>query len=69
MRQCAARQVHHQKVLSQQSFAALFSTDQSEFGFDLVGGNGGDATVDFFRRDGSLIDRIVLSSLSNQRPA
>lgn len=48
------------------AFAALFSTDQSQFGFDLVGGNRGSATVDFFRRDGSLIQSIVLSGLSSQ---
>jgi len=53
-------------AIGEGSFAALFSTDQSEFGFDLVGGDGGSATVNFFRRDGSLIDAIVLNSLSSQ---
>lgn len=48
------------------SFAALFATDQSEFGFELVGGNGGSATVQFFRRDGTLIDSIILTALANQ---
>lgn len=48
------------------AFAVLFDFDQSEFGFDLVGGNSGNATVDFFRRDGSLIQTIVLSGLSDQ---
>lgn len=47
------------------SFAVLFTTDQSEFGFQLVGGDGGAATLDFFRRDGSLIYQIVLTELSN----
>ena len=53
-------------AIGEGSFAALFSTDQSEFGFDLVGGDGGTATVNFFRRNGSLIDTILINSLSNQ---
>lgn len=53
-------------AIGEGAFAVLFDFDQSEFGFDLVGGNGGSATVDFFRRDGSLIDTIVLSGLSDQ---
>lgn len=47
------------------SLAILFNSDQSEFGFDLVGGDGGSATVDFFRRDGFLVDTIVLDGLNN----
>jgi hypothetical protein len=47
------------------SFAALFSTDQSQFGFQLVGGNGGSAFVSFFKRDGSLISTVTVSSLSD----
>jgi len=47
------------------SIAVLFANDQSEFGFQLVGGNQGTATIDFFRRDGSLIDRIVLAGLAD----
>jgi hypothetical protein len=53
-------------AIGEGSFAALFSTDQSEFGFDLVGGDGGSATVNFFRRDGSLIQAVVINSLSSQ---
>lgn len=53
-------------AIGEGSFAALFSTDQSEFGFDLVGGNGGTATVSFFRRNGSLIETILLAGLSDQ---
>jgi len=41
----------------------LFATDQSEFGFRLAGGNGGNAYVSFFREDGSLIDSFTLASL------
>lgn len=53
-------------AIGEGSFAVLFDFDQSEFGFDLVGGDGGSATVDFFSRDGALIDSIVLSGLSSQ---
>lgn len=47
------------------SFAVLFDFDQSEFGFDLLGGNGGSATVNFFRRNGSLADTIVIDGLAS----
>jgi PEP-CTERM motif len=47
------------------SFAALFSTDQSQFGFQLVGGDGGSAHISFFRRDGTLIDTVIVGSLAN----
>ena len=46
------------------SFAVLFDFDQSEFGFDLVGGGGGSATVNFFTRNGSLLSTIVLETAS-----
>jgi hypothetical protein len=45
------------------AFAVLFDFDQSEFGFELVGGEGGNAYVSFFRRDGSLIDNVTVSGL------
>ena len=48
------------------SFAVLFDKDQSQFGFQLVGGNSGSAWIDFFRRDGSLISEIVVASLSEE---
>ena len=47
------------------SFAGLFSSDQSQFGFQLVGGNGGDAFVSFFKRDGSLISTMTISNLAD----
>ena len=47
------------------ALAALFSTDQTELGFDIIGANQGSATVTFFRRDGTLIDSVILSSLSD----
>ena len=52
-------------AIGEGSIAALFSTNQSEFGFDIVGGNGGSAFLSFFRRDGSLIDSLVLSGLGS----
>ncbi len=47
------------------SFAALFSSDQSQFGFQLVGGNGGNAYVSFFRRDGSLISTVTVTDVTD----
>jgi hypothetical protein len=52
-------------AIGEGSFALLFDFDQSEFGFQLVGGNGGTAFVDFYLRDGSLIDSIMLGSLAD----
>lgn len=50
-------------AIGEGALSLLFSTDQSEFGFRLAGGNGGNAYVSFFRGDGSLIQSITLSSL------
>lgn len=47
------------------SVAALFDFDQSELVFDVVGGEGGSATVQFFRRDGTLIDTVILGGLGD----
>ncbi|MBN7798322.1 PEP-CTERM sorting domain-containing protein [Parahaliea mediterranea] len=47
------------------SIAILFDFDQSEFGFDVVGGNGGTATAQFWARDGSLLDEIIFSLSSD----
>ncbi len=52
-------------AIGEGSFAVLFSTDQSEFGFSIIGGNGGNAYLSFFKRDGSLIDTITLSGLAD----
>lgn len=53
-------------AIGEGAFAVLFTFDQSEFGFDLVGGNGGTANVNFYRRDGSLISTIALNNLGDQ---
>ena len=52
-------------AIGEGAFALTFSSDQSEFGFQLVGGNGGNAFIDFFRADGSLIDSITVSGLAD----
>ncbi len=43
----------------------LFDFDQSAFGFQLIGGDGGSGTVDFYRRDGSLISSLSLMGLAS----
>lgn len=43
------------------SIAILFDYDQSEFGFDIVGADGGSATAQFWGRDGSLLDEIIFN--------
>ena len=39
--------------------------NQSQFGFQLVGGDGGNAFISFFKRDGSLISTVTVSGLAN----
>lgn len=50
-------------AIGEGAVSLLFSTDQSEFGFQLAGGNGGNAYISFFRDDGSLIESLTLNSL------
>jgi hypothetical protein len=52
-------------AIGEGAFAVLFANDQSQFGFQIIGGNGGNAYVSFFKRDGSLIEEIILSSLAD----
>jgi len=52
-------------AIGEGSFALTFSSDQSQFGFQLVGGDGGNAYIDFFRADGSLIDSVTVTGLAN----
>jgi len=47
------------------SVAILFDNDQSQFGFQSVGGNLGTANFDFFRRDGSLIETLTPTNLTS----
>ncbi len=53
-------------AIGEGSMAVLFDYDQSQFGFELVGGDGGSATLSFFRRDGSLVDQVVVTGLNTQ---
>lgn len=41
----------------------LFDFDQSEFGFDLIGGDGGTVTLQFFDRNGTLLTEITTDPL------
>lgn len=50
-------------AIGEGAVSLLFSTDQSEFGFLLAGGHGGNAYISFFRSDGSLIEALTLGSL------
>jgi len=52
-------------AIGEGSFAALFSSGQSQFGFQLVGGDGGTAYLSFFSAGGSLIQNIALGGLAN----
>lgn len=52
-------------AIGEGSFAALFSSGQSQFGFQLVGGNAGTAFLSFFRANGSLIQNISLNGLAD----
>jgi hypothetical protein len=53
-------------AIGEGSLAVLFPIDQSSFGFEVVAAAGGTATVDLFRRNGTLIQQLTLSALANQ---
>jgi hypothetical protein len=50
-------------AIGEGGFSLLFSTDESEFSFEILGGNGGTATVDFYKNDGTLLQAITLTNL------
>ncbi len=50
-------------AIGEGAVSLLFASDQSEFGFRLAGGHGGNANISFFRSDGALIQSIVLGNL------
>lgn len=52
-------------AIGEGSIAMRFGVGQGQVGMDVVGGNGGSATLDFYRADGSFIDRIVLFGLAD----
>ena len=53
------------EAIGEGSIAALFSSGQSQFGFQLVGGDGGSAFLSFFGIGGSLIQSITVNGLAN----
>jgi hypothetical protein len=52
-------------AIGEGSIAMYFPLAQSHVSFQLVGGNGGSATLSFYRADGSLIDNVVVSGLAD----
>jgi len=52
-------------AIGEGSIAMVFPTPQSRVSFELVGGNGGSATLSFYRTDGTLIDAVVVSGLAD----
>ena len=49
---------------SRGTIAILFPVLQSEIGLDIVGGNGGSATLDFFRNDCSFAGSVMVTNLA-----
>jgi hypothetical protein len=52
-------------AIGEGAVSILFDFDQAAFGFQLLGGDGGTGTIDFYRRDGSLISSVGVSGLAN----
>ena len=52
-------------AIGEGSIAIYFPIAQSQVKLSLVGGNGGSATLEFYRADGSLIDEVVVSNLAD----
>lgn len=52
-------------AIGEGSIAMYFPLPQSRVSFQLVGGNGGAATLSFYRADGSLIDVVDVSGLAD----
>jgi len=51
-------------AIGEGSIAMYFPVPQSRVSFQLVGGNGGSATLGFYRTDGSVIDPVAVSGLA-----
>jgi hypothetical protein len=54
-------------AIGEGSISVYLPNAQSRVSFEIVGGNGGSATLGFYRADGSLIDNVVLSGLGDFR--
>jgi hypothetical protein len=52
-------------AIGEGAMAIYFPSAQSLVSFSLVGGNGGSATLSFYRADGSLIDDVLVSGLAD----
>jgi len=54
-------------AIGEGSIAVYFPTSQARIALDLVGGNGGSATLSFYRTDGTLIDIVQVTGLGEFR--
>lgn len=54
-------------AIGEGSIAIALPVNQSRIALDLVGGNGGDAVLSFYRADGTLIDALTVSGLGEFR--
>jgi hypothetical protein len=52
-------------AIGEGSIAIYFPSPQSKVKLAIVGGNGGSATLSFYRTDGSLIDEVLVSGLAD----
>ena len=52
-------------AIGEGSMSIYLPVPQSKVKFDLVGGNGGSATVSFYRANGTLIDDVVVTGLAD----
>lgn len=55
-------------AIGEGAIAVLFNEDQVELGLSINGANGGTATASFFRRDGSLIETMLIQLASLAAP-
>jgi hypothetical protein len=53
-------------AIGEGSISMRFATGQSRVALEIVGGNGGWATLEFYRADGTLIDSVYLNGLYDQ---
>ncbi len=56
-------------AIGEGAIAVLFDVDQSMIGFDIMGGNQGNAWVNFFKRDGTHLDTFTLTDLDERTVA
>jgi len=55
------------EAIGEGAIAVVFDADQSAFGFKLIGGEEGEATISFMRRDGSAIMSMSLGPLGETK--